>query len=90
MCDIWGEAHDLAQAKAIGLAIFAHLGANDSHAQRSATTEDRSTWWITAHEAVRPRSGGPGGGPGITVRDMPAEARDDAEAGLGAVGPFPY
>ena len=75
------------------IAIFAHLGANDAHAQRYGDYLKTRTYMVDAwrklpydDEALAAAKEA-----GLTVRDMPAEVMNDPEAGKKQLWePFPY
>jgi hypothetical protein len=75
------------------IAIFAHIGADDRHAQRYGDYLKTRKYMVNAWrkkpsdpEAVRAAEAA-----GLRVRDMPAEVRDDPNAGLQELWqPFPY
>jgi hypothetical protein len=75
------------------IAIFAHIGANDSHAQRYADYTKTRTYLVDAwrmrpwDDAARTAAAQAG----LTLRDLPAEVADDPTAGKDAIWqPFPY
>lgn len=75
------------------IAVFAHIGANDSHAQRYCDYLKTRKYMVDAwrKKPYDPAAVARAEAIGITVRDMPAEVRDDAEAGLKEQwAPFPY
>lgn len=86
-------AWKVAKAKEDRIAIFAHLGANDEHAQRYLDYLKTRTYMVEAwrqrpydDEARRAAEAA-----GITLRDLPAEVMDDPNAGLNPDWePFPY
>ena len=86
-------AWKVAKAKQDRIAIFAHLGANDSHAHRYLDYLKTRTYMVNiwrgkpyddeARQAAKEA--------GLTLRDLPAEVMDDATAGLSEKwAPFPY
>ena len=84
---------EVAPADGDRIAVFVHLGANDSHAQRYGDYLKTRTYIVDAwrkrpYEAADLEAAR---AVGLTVRDMPAEVMDDPEAGRNeAWKPFPY
>lgn len=84
---------DVAPADGDRIAVFAHLGANDSHGKRYADYLKTRTYMVNAwrklpyDDAIRQEAADAG----FTLRDMPAEVMDDPEAGRNELWqPFPY
>ena len=75
------------------IAIFAHLGANDSHGQRYGDYLKTRTYMVDAWRK-RPyddEARQAAADAGLILRDMPAEVMDDPEAGKSELWqPFPY
>lgn len=75
------------------IAVFAHLGANDSHAQRYGDYLKTRTYMVNAWRK-RPYDDEArlaAKRAGLTLRDMPAEVMDDPEAGKNELWkPIPY
>lgn len=86
-------AWKVAKAKEDRIAIFAHLGANDSHGHRYLDYLKTRTYMVDAwrkrpyDEEARQAAKEAG----LTLRDLPAEVMDDPNAGLKEKWePFPY
>lgn len=75
------------------IAVFAHLGANDSHAQRYGDYLKTRTYMVNAWRK-RPYDDEArlaAKRAGLTLRDMPAEVMDDPQAGKNELWkPIPY
>ncbi len=87
------KPEDVAPADGDRIAVFAHLGANDSHGKRYADYLKTRTYMVNAwrklpyDDAIRQEAADAG----FTLRDMPAEVMDDPKAGLDVQWqPFPY
>jgi len=84
---------EVAEADGDRIALFVHIGANDSHAQRYADyTKTRKylvdAWRLRPYddEALKAAEDA-----GLHVRNLPAEVKDDPNAGLNELWqPFPY
>lgn len=84
---------EVAQADGDRIAIFVHIGANDSHANRYADYTKTRKYLVDAwrmrpydDEALKAAADA-----GLHVRDLPAEVKDDPNAGLNELWqPFPY
>jgi hypothetical protein len=84
---------EVAPADGDRIAVFAHLGANDSHGKRYADYLKTRTYMVNAwrklpyDDAIRQEAKDAG----FTLRDMPAEVMDDPNAGLNELWqPYPY
>lgn len=84
---------EVAPADGDRIAVFAHLGADDSHGQRYADYLKTRTYMVDAwrklpyDDAIRQEAKDAG----FILRDMPAEVMDDPKAGLDVQWqPFPY
>ena len=84
---------DVTDADGDRVAIFAHIGANDSHAKRYADYTKTRTYLVNAWRK-RPyddEARAAAADAGLTLRDLPAEVMDDPSAGLSELwAPYPY
>ncbi|MDN5766699.1 MAG: hypothetical protein L0H96_06560 [Humibacillus sp.] len=84
---------DVTDADGDRIAVFAHIGADDSHGKRYADYTKTRTYLVNAwrkrpyDDAARAAAAEAG----LTLRDLPAEVMDDSNAGLSELwAPFPY
>lgn len=84
---------EVAPADGDRIAVFAHLGAHDSHGKRYADYLKTRTYMVQAwrklpyDDEIRQQARDAG----LILRDMPAEVMDDPQAGLEELWkPFPY
>lgn len=84
---------DVTDADGDRIAIFAHIGADDSHGRRYADYTKTRTYLVNAwrkrpyDDAARAAAAEAG----LTLRDLPAEVMDDPNSGLSELwAPFPY